>query len=66
MPMRGSLSGKGADPAVKKCSIHQGNFGIEVSDRGKGSFEDCDIAGNARGLFITRFRKPPREEVYRS
>jgi hypothetical protein len=54
----GILVREGADPAVKKCTIHQGNFGIEVSDRGKGVFEDCDIAGNARGLFITRSGNP--------
>ncbi len=54
----GVLVREGADPAVKKCSIHQGNFGIEVSDRGKGVFEDCDIAGNARGFFITRSGNP--------
>ncbi|MDD1659372.1 MAG: right-handed parallel beta-helix repeat-containing protein [Methanomicrobiales archaeon] len=54
----GILVREGADPAVKKCSIHQGNFGIEVSDRGKGVFEDCDIAGNARGFFITRSGNP--------
>jgi F-box protein 11 len=54
----GILVRDGADPAVKKCSIHQGNFGIEVSDRGKGVFEDCDIGGNARGLFITRSGNP--------
>ena len=54
----GILVRDGADPAVKKCSIHQGNFGIEVSDRGKGVIEDCDIAGNARGLFITRSGNP--------
>lgn len=54
----GILVREGADPAVRKCSIHQGNFGIEVSDRGKGVFEDCDIAGNARGLFITRSGNP--------
>jgi F-box protein 11 len=54
----GILVREGADPAVKKCSIHHGNFGIEVSDRGKGVFEDCDIAGNARGLFITRSGNP--------
>jgi nitrous oxidase accessory protein NosD len=47
-----------ADPAVQRCSVHHGNFGIEVSDRGKGVFEDCDIAGNARGLFITRSGNP--------
>ena len=54
----GILVREGADPAVNKCSIHQGNFGIEVSDRGKGVFEDCDLAGNARGFFITRSGNP--------
>jgi len=54
----GILVREGADPAVRKCAIHHGNFGIEVSDRGKGVFEDCDIAGNARGLFITRSGNP--------
>jgi hypothetical protein len=54
----GILVRDGADPAVRKCTVHHGNFGIEVSDRGRGVFEDCDIAGNARGLFITRSGNP--------
>jgi F-box protein 11 len=54
----GVLVHDGADPVVRKCSVHHGNFGIEVSDRGKGLFEDCDIAGNARGFFITRSGNP--------
>ena len=54
----GILVRDGADPAVERCTVHHGNFGIEVSDRGKGVFSDCDIAGNARGLFITRSGNP--------
>jgi F-box protein 11 len=54
----GILVRDGADPAVQRCNIHDGNFGIEVSDRGKGILEGCDIAGNARGLFITRSGNP--------
>jgi F-box protein 11 len=54
----GILVRDGADPSVQKCTIHHGNFGIEVSDRGKGVFSDCDIAGNARGLFVTRSGNP--------
>jgi F-box protein 11 len=54
----GVLVRDGADPAVQRCTVHHGNFGIEVSDRGKGAFSDCDIAGNARGFFITRSGNP--------
>lgn len=54
----GILVRDGANPAVLKCTVHHGNFGIEVSDRGKGVFSDCDIAGNARGFFITRSGNP--------
>jgi parallel beta-helix repeat protein len=54
----GILVRDGADPAVQKCTVHHGNFGIEVSDRGRGVFSDCDIAGNARGFFITRSGNP--------
>ena len=54
----GILVRDGADPAVERCTVHHGNFGIEVSDRGKGAFSDCDIAANARGLFITRSANP--------
>jgi F-box protein 11 len=54
----GILVRNSASPTVQRCSIHQGNFGIEVSDRGKGVFSDCDIAGNARGFFITRSGNP--------
>jgi nitrous oxidase accessory protein NosD len=54
----GILVREGADPAVQRCTVHDGNFGIEVSDRGKGAFSDCDIAGNARGFFITRAGNP--------
>jgi nitrous oxidase accessory protein NosD len=54
----GILIREGADPAVQRCTVHHGNFGIEVSDRGKGVFSDCDIAGNARGFFITRSGNP--------
>jgi nitrous oxidase accessory protein NosD len=54
----GVLIRDGADPGVQGCSVHHGNFGIEVSDRGKGVITDCDIAGNARGFFITRSGNP--------
>ena len=54
----GILVRDGADPAVRKCTVHHGNFGIEVSDRGKGDFAECDVAGNARGFFITRSGNP--------
>jgi len=54
----GILVRDGADPAARKCTVHHGNFGIEVSDRGKGDFAECDVAGNARGFFITRSGNP--------
>jgi F-box protein 11 len=54
----GILVRDGADPAVQRCTVHHGNFGIEVSDRGKGVFSECDVAGNARGFFITRSGNP--------
>jgi parallel beta-helix repeat protein len=54
----GILVRDGASPSVQRCSLHHGNFGVEVSDRGKGIFSDCDLSENARGFFITRSGSP--------
>ncbi len=42
------VHGPGADPVLRRCTIHDGNeVGLFFSDKARGTVEDCDVYGNA-------------------
>ncbi|XP_078001279.1 F-box only protein 11-like isoform X2 [Glandiceps talaboti] len=55
-----SVSGKGAAPHIKNCIISDcENVGLFVNDHSQGTYEDCEISGNAlAGIWVKNFANP--------
>lgn len=43
---------RGANPTISSCTVEKGHIGIEVSEKGKGVFEDCSVRETGEGIRI--------------
>lgn len=54
-----AIHGTTANPTIRHCRIHDGQFGIDVAENGQGIVEDCSIFNNTRaGVQISQRGNP--------